>query len=299
MPNRVLREGILDSDALGEVSIGAEVLFMRLVVLADDWGRYDGRVSVVCRRAFVNRRSVDEQMTGEWLSELDEARLVVQYEHGGRPYLLIRNFRQRTRAHGSKYPAPPAGLDGDSTEDQQLRRQDARHAADICRPHDGHARTYSYSKTESRDTPLPPVPDGQGAQGGDAPGDSALALAEGDGVAKQRRGGRAKSPPIGLKAWLAQCAEAGVKPVPEGGAALQYAQQAGIPPEVVALHWREFKTRHLESDKRYSDWARTLLNSLRGNWYGLWLMQSNGTCALSTRGLQAQRVQAAMQGGAQ
>jgi hypothetical protein len=100
--------------------------------------------------------------------------------------------------------------------------------------------------------------------------------------------------PVEIRTWLAQCAAAGEKPVPTGCAALQYAQQAGIPDEFIVLHWREFKTRHAENRKRYRDWRKTLLNSLRGNWYGLWHLNADGSCHLTTKGQQAKRVQEAM-----
>lgn len=301
MPSRILREGLLDSDAVGEVSIGAEALFVRLLLLADDFGRYDARVSVVCRRAFVNRRSVDEHMTGEWLTELHEAGLVAVYEVAGKQFLEILNFRQRTRASGSKYPARP----GADHTNQALSSKNDGHSADKCQTDDRPPRTYSYSESYSYsgNTPLPPC---QGGMGGDAPGDSApgrqdATLNEGavpDDKATVVRGRRAGAV-VGIKAWLQACAERGEKPVPEGSAPLRYAEQAGIPPDVVALHWREFKQRHTESGKRYADWPKTLLNSLRGNWYGLWLLQADGACVLSTKGRQALRVAEAMDGGAE
>lgn len=283
MPSRVLREGLLDSDAIGAVSPGAEMLFVRLLLLADDFGRYDGRVSVICRRAFVNRRAVDEHMTADWLQELDNADLLRLYEVDGKPYLEIQNFRQRTRAQVSKYPARAVP----GVKNQALTRKDDGQAADMRQADDRPTRTYSESESES-DIPLTPT----GGAAVPAAADATPAGAEGDdeaqGVDGQRTG------PIEIRTWLAQCAAAGEKPVPTGCAALLYAQQAGIPDEFIVLHWREFKTRHAENRKRYRDWRKTLLNSLRGNWYGLWHLNADGTCHLTTKGQQAKRVQEAM-----
>lgn len=296
MPHRILREGLLDSDAIGAVSSGAEMLFVRLLLLVDDFGRYDGRVSVVCRRAFVNRRAVDEHMTAEWLTELHDAELIVLYEVDGKPYLEVLNFRQRTRAHGSKYPqrACPAGAatknqalsDRNDGHSSDIGQTDDGHPSDACPSDDGPPRTYSYSDSYSKNTPLPPS---QGETGGDAPRGSASASSE-----RGARGSGGVSP-IGIKAWLERCKEAGEKPIPEGSPALRYAADAGIPPEYVALHWREFKARHADSGKRYRDWRQVFLNSLRGNWYGLWLLHSDGACRLSTKGEQARRVAEASQ----
>jgi hypothetical protein len=282
MPSRVLREGLLDSDAIGAVSVGAELLFVRLLLLADDFGRYDGRVSVICRRAFVNRRSVDEHMTADWLHELDSAGLVRLYEVDNKPYLELQNFRQRTRAQVSKYPAR---LDAAVTN-QPLKAQFDGQAAGKRPTDDRPTRTYSESESESE---FPLTPKGvQPSPAADAGGDDGDGDDSPQGVDAQRSG------PIEIRTWLAQCAAAGEKPVPTGCAALQYAQQAGIPDEFIVLHWREFKTRHAENRKRYRDWRKTLLNSLRGNWYGLWHLNADGSCNLTTKGQQAKRVQEAM-----
>lgn len=104
----------------------------------------------------------------------------------------------------------------------------------------------------------------------------------------------AQPPPRGgakaLTTWLAECVAAAVQPIPPDDAAFAYAEQAGIPTWVVALHWAEFKARQTAGAKRYRDWRQAFRNSLRSNWYGLWIVEAGGTCKLSSKGLQAQRV---------
>ena len=139
-------------------------------------------------------------------------------------------------------------------------------------------------REESRknNTPLPPA----GASGDVVHGADEIAD---DGAC----GRQAKPQPIGIRAWLKACADAGEKPVSQDSAIWTYADSAGIPAEIVALHWREFKLRNAETEKRYRDWRQALLNSIRGNWYGLWVLHADGSCALTTKGLQASKVQAA------
>lgn len=294
MPNRILREGLLDSDAVGDVSPGAEMLFVRLMLLVDDFGRYDGRVSVICRRAFVNRRAVDEHMTADWLEELKKAGLVRLYLCDGKPYVDIVNFRQRTRAQASKYPS----LEDARQSNQPLSSKFVGQTADKRQADDRPPRTYSYSESET-EYPLTP----KGAVGDvDATGSCTQAVSDADagdaGDAGDGGGAddaaAAKRGPVGIRAWLAACAERGEKPIPAGSAPLQYAATAGIPDEFVLLHWREFKTRNAETGKRQRDWRRALLNSLRGNWYGIWMLHPDGTCSLTTKGAQAKRVQEAL-----
>ena len=105
MPNRIIREGITTSESLAMVSFEAECLFYRLMVVADDFGAFDGRAVIVRAKCLPLRDSTVAQV-GEWLRELAEHSLIVQYESEGKPYLAIPKFRQRTRANSAKYPLP-------------------------------------------------------------------------------------------------------------------------------------------------------------------------------------------------
>lgn len=109
MPNRILRDAALDSDRLAAVSESAEVLFYRLIMLADDFGRFDGRVSVIRSRAFALRQSVPEEEIAARLEELSTAGLICTYSVLQKPYLYIPRFGQRQRAEKSKFPDPVSG----------------------------------------------------------------------------------------------------------------------------------------------------------------------------------------------
>jgi hypothetical protein len=106
VPNRILREGLLDSESLRAAGEPAEILFTRLLLVADDFGRFDGRLTVICRRCWPNGGPNDEEVT-ERLQALVRNSLVIMYDAGDKLYLYIPNFRQRTRSPRSKYPPPP------------------------------------------------------------------------------------------------------------------------------------------------------------------------------------------------
>lgn len=108
MPNRILREGYLDSEKLRLAGELAEVLFVRLMLVCDDFGRFDGRVSVICRRCWPICGPTDEDVLTR-LVALTGNGLVVTYEVDGKPFIYIPNFKQRTRSPGSKFPNPPTG----------------------------------------------------------------------------------------------------------------------------------------------------------------------------------------------
>lgn len=95
---------------------------------------------------------------------------------------------------------------------------------------------------------------------------------------------------IALKTFLENCRSQGEKPVPEGDTVFDYADKAGIPLDILRLHWQEFKARYSEEGaKRYKDWRAVYRKSVRGNWFKLWWLSADGTCALTTVGEQAKR----------
>jgi len=115
VPNRILREGILDSDRIEALSRDgraagalAEVLFYRLLVASDDFGRFDGRPSVIRARCFPLKDQARTHDLEDWLAMLEQACLIRRYVVTGKPYLEIWNARQRTRSEHSRYPDPPA-----------------------------------------------------------------------------------------------------------------------------------------------------------------------------------------------
>ena len=47
MPNRIIKESIRTSDSINELNWFEEVLFYRLMVSCDDYGRFDGRIAII------------------------------------------------------------------------------------------------------------------------------------------------------------------------------------------------------------------------------------------------------------
>lgn len=111
MPDRILRASILSSDRVNAVSFQAEVFYRRLMSLADDYGRYDGRLSILRAHLYALKLDrVTESDVGKWIDECREAGLVRVYSVEGKPYLEVPRFGQRTRAQNSKWP-PPSSAD--------------------------------------------------------------------------------------------------------------------------------------------------------------------------------------------
>lgn len=105
MPNRMFRDGFLDSDKINSLSTGAENFFVRLMLCADDYGRFDGRYLVIKSRAYPLKSKVTTKNIESWVSECISVGLIVMYEVDKKPFIEIKNFNQRLRAKNSKYPS--------------------------------------------------------------------------------------------------------------------------------------------------------------------------------------------------
>lgn len=111
MPTRYLKPGIRDSDRIEAVQDpNAEILYYRLLIVVDDFGRTDARPLMVKSECFPIRERVNADKCMQWLKELDSARLIGLYEVEGKPYLQIAKWDNKPRALTSKYPEPPADV---------------------------------------------------------------------------------------------------------------------------------------------------------------------------------------------
>lgn len=110
MPNRILKESIRTSDSINELSWFEEVLFYRLMVSCDDYGRFDGRIPIIKGTCFPLKDITNKTIEGA-LNKLVTAGIVGYYEVCGKPYLqlLAWESHQTVRAKKSKYPGPEEG----------------------------------------------------------------------------------------------------------------------------------------------------------------------------------------------
>lgn len=114
MPNRILREGINSSPRVDQLSPLAEIMYRRLMSVADDYGRYYGSARTVrggCWPTHQNPPSEDQ--VEDLLRECSDPSigLIRLYTAKGQRYLEIIDFNQQTRSK-SKFPQydinPPA-----------------------------------------------------------------------------------------------------------------------------------------------------------------------------------------------
>ena len=115
MPNRIIKESICSSDTIDGLSWFQEVLFYRLMVNCDDYGRFDGRAAIIKNRLFPLKDNLTAKTVSDGVNALANKGLVVLYEFEGKPYLYLPtwNKHQSVRAKKSKYPAPDESLKAD------------------------------------------------------------------------------------------------------------------------------------------------------------------------------------------
>lgn len=103
MANRILRDWTA-SKKMSALSAEAERLFTRLIMKADDFGRFHADADMIRSLCFPRSSDVTVKQIEKWLSEI--VPLIKVYEVEGSKYLEILDFGQKLRITRSKYPEP-------------------------------------------------------------------------------------------------------------------------------------------------------------------------------------------------
>lgn len=122
MPNRFLRESICTSDSVDKLTWFEEVLFYRLIVNCDDFGRFDGRTAVIKNRLFPLKDNLTLKTVETALHGLASAGLVVLYMFEDKRFLYLPTWGkyQTQRAKVSKYPSPDNSIQDDENTCKQM-----------------------------------------------------------------------------------------------------------------------------------------------------------------------------------
>lgn len=105
MPTRMIREGFLDSERVNSLSNNAERIYFRLLLVADDYGRFDARDKIIMSKCFP-LGNCDITIIPNCITEIKNAGLIDLYNINDKTFLQITNFNQRLRAKKSKFPNP-------------------------------------------------------------------------------------------------------------------------------------------------------------------------------------------------
>ena len=117
MPNRMLYTGLLTSKKINSLSPDAFELYIRLMLIVDDYGRYSGSPTRIARSCWPDK----EEKTGPKITSILQliitSGLLIEYEVDGERYIQITKWKQRARAAESKFPPI---LDQCQTDDGQV-----------------------------------------------------------------------------------------------------------------------------------------------------------------------------------
>jgi hypothetical protein len=154
MPSRIVREGIISSARINALSLGAEVLYRRLMSVTDDYGRFFGSVMNLRVSCFpTNPERFREKEVAKWLNELlrGDDPLVKTYAVAGITYLEVQAFGQQIRGK-SKFPAPPWFINQQDSEEfakQMISGQISKCEADVQPSRSRSRSRISYTESES------------------------------------------------------------------------------------------------------------------------------------------------------
>lgn len=153
MPDRMVRDGWKTSRKVGDVTEGAELLLLRLLLSACNLSRYHADPQIIKSTAFPNRPRLRTTDIASRLDELEKAGLIVRYTApDGTPLLEIPNFGQSLK-YGLKSPfAPRPGAPPDAPGQTLLG---------IEPPADNFSAPPPEKRREEK-TPLSPPPAGGG-----------------------------------------------------------------------------------------------------------------------------------------
>jgi hypothetical protein len=107
MPNRVIRDALLDSDRYHGCPIESRLLFLELLLCADDYGLVPINDVFLRRHTTVCEGKSAAQIAG-FLSPMLEHELIFTYTSGtGGRFAMIPRFGNYPRAKKPKWPLPP------------------------------------------------------------------------------------------------------------------------------------------------------------------------------------------------
>lgn len=104
MANRILRDWTC-SETINELSESAEIFFTRLIMKADDFGRFYGSPKILKAQLYPLREHSFKSIE-KWRDECVNSGVIIIYKSDGKDYLEIKDFNQRLRLMKSKFPEP-------------------------------------------------------------------------------------------------------------------------------------------------------------------------------------------------
>ena len=318
MAARLIRDGILESEAINSVTVEAKWLYMVICLSADDLGLFEATEFKLSRKSDLKKESV-----ANCLNLLSDAGLIRLYSAENKTYGFIPKFRQRLQSKRSRHPQPHPSIYADD-EDAKTSFNKINGLSVNPLLDNGSSRLDNSNKTvgiagqqieagknseidsistqsiSSNASSVKQDSNNLKAQTENPPLHNGVQPPEVEVEVEKNKNKEAadsgnpvseKSNPVSLQTYLEKCKAENRKPIPENDPVFQYTEKVGIPTEWVRLHWNIFKDRHTQvGAKRQKSWVQTFRNSVQCNWYGIWYIGADNLCRLTTKGKQAEIV---------
>ncbi len=109
MPQRFLRPGLTTSQRFNSASWHAQIFYVRILTLVDDFGRYDAEPRLLRSHAFPfgdpTGKEIPVKTVENICKQLSVNALIAFYQDkDGKKYLQVLRWQERPRAEKSKYP---------------------------------------------------------------------------------------------------------------------------------------------------------------------------------------------------
>lgn len=126
MANRVVRNWT-HSDRINNLSEGAEIFFIRLIMTVDDYGCFHANPKLLLASCFPLKNYTTNDI-GDWLTECKQQELLVTYLVEKKLYLQILDFKQVLRRPKHKFPTSDGQVtdnDGQVTAEKKRNRNES------------------------------------------------------------------------------------------------------------------------------------------------------------------------------
>jgi hypothetical protein len=111
MPQRLIRDGLLDSEAVLSVTVEARWLYVTIILSADDLGLFEATPFRLARIADLKREHAEKLV-----QQLIDVDLIRTYQVGRRQLGFIPKFGQRLQIKRAKHPLPERSLLADDPD---------------------------------------------------------------------------------------------------------------------------------------------------------------------------------------
>lgn len=113
MPNRIIKESFKTSPQIDMLTWFEECVWHRLCVTVDDFGRFEGRITILKNQLFPTKENVSKSDIEKAIRKLESVGLIQTYEVDGVNYVQIKTWskHQQIRNKKSKYPEPLQSID--------------------------------------------------------------------------------------------------------------------------------------------------------------------------------------------